>query len=700
MDNELVQMIQGFFDEALELLNEVEKVAISLNIESYTDDEINQIFRCMHSIKGGAGALDFKDINSFTHSAETYLDLVRNHKRKLNDESLSILLSVIDLVKGMIYKHKGDNSISLDEMPKILKKIEDLINENELTQVKTQKVVEEDFEALFDEVQKNATPTAPDYHWEIIFVPKENLFETDCDLKKLFNELNKIGTAVILAEYKLFPNWDDFNPRCCYLQWKINLKTMLDEKTIFEDIFSWVAEKGEVLFKPKHKDVILRVEENTSSKPSFSVTHPINIPEVEKIESKSSPRLRSKTDDSHSEASSIRVSTDKIDVIINLVGELVITKAIFEQAIKNFELVGNLQKVRECALQFENNIRDLQEKVMRIRMLPISNVFSRFPRIVRDMNLKLKKKVELKLLGDTTELDKTVLEKIGDPLVHLVRNCLDHGIELPEVRAKKGKPELGVLQLHAYHLGSNIIIEITDDGAGLNEKKILEKALSSGLINPSSNLSSEEIWNLIFLPGFSTAEIVTDVSGRGVGMDVVKKNIESVNGSVALFSQPNKGTKFTISLPLTLSIINGQIIKACEHIFIVPLISIKEIIQIDFSKISHIKSNMDVYILRDDYIPIIYISDYLCIKRKLDTKLPYFLLVVESGENKYGIFIDDLLFQQQVVIKNIEQNYQHVNGVAGATVLGDGSVAMILDVSFLIQFFINKDNYAKQKGIA
>jgi len=387
-----------------------------------------------------------------------------------------------------------------------------------------------------------------------------------------------------------------------------------------------------------------------------------------------------------SESSSIRVNIDKIDILINLVGELVITQSMLDQVGENFDN-SRLSQLRDGLSQLERNTRELQESVMRIRMLPISYSFNRFPRLVHDLSVQLGKKVELKLSGEHTELDKTVLEKMSDPLVHLVRNALDHGIEAPEQRRRCDKPQTGLLHLHAFHQGGNIVIQISDDGAGFDFAKIRKKAMSKGLLNPEDHVTDEQLHEFIFLPGFSTAEQVSDLSGRGVGMDVVRRNIRALGGTIDVKSQPGKGSTFSIRLPLTLAILDGQLVRVGEEIYILPLLSILESLRINPKLVSSMTGRAEVYRLRDEYIPILRLYslfDVIASTTQLDQGL---LVIVEGDGQKIGLFVDELLSQQQIVIKSLETNYKQIQGISGATILGDGSVALILDIAGLISLF-------------
>jgi two-component system chemotaxis sensor kinase CheA len=385
------------------------------------------------------------------------------------------------------------------------------------------------------------------------------------------------------------------------------------------------------------------------------------------------------------DSGSIRVSVEKIDELMNTVGELVITQAMLSQLGSKLE-GPTAEKLRGGLAQLERNMRELQESVMRVRMLPINVVFSRFPRMVRDLAQRLGKQVELKLTGEQTELDKTVLEKIGDPLVHLVRNSIDHGIEAPDRRTAAGKPAAGTVHLDACHRGGNIAVEVSDDGGGLDKDRILAKARDRGLVGPNDVLTDEQVYDLIFLPGFSTAEKTTDVSGRGVGMDVVRRNIKELGGKIELRSEHGKGSKTIITLPLTLAIVDGQSVSVGSETYIVPLISIVESMQLKATDVSRLSGRGEVFSFRGFYLPIVRLYEIFGVEPRTRV-LDEGLVVVAEGEGhqRIGLFVDDLLGQQQVVIKSLEANYGHVEGVSGATILGDGSVALILDIPGLIR---------------
>ncbi|CSB34238.1 chemotaxis protein CheA [Vibrio cholerae] len=384
-----------------------------------------------------------------------------------------------------------------------------------------------------------------------------------------------------------------------------------------------------------------------------------------------------------------------------MVGELVITQSMLTELGNDFSM-DKLDKLKAGLAQLLQNSKDLQENVLNIRMLPMSFAFSRFPRLVRDLCGRLGKKVDLQIQGEQTELDKTVLERIVDPLVHLVRNGIDHGVEMPDVRLAKGKPETGVITLKAFHQGGSIIVEISDDGAGIDCDKLWRKAVEKGVLEPQtqrSDLTDKQIINLIFAPGFSTAEQVSDISGRGVGMDVVRRNIEELGGQIEVDSELGRGSRFTISLPLTLAILDGQLVKVADQVYVIPLLTIVESIQINTASVKHAAGGIELYRLREENIPILRLQDELAMGRSgsLEKRLICF---VESAGHRVGLLVDDLLDQQQVVIKSLESNYAKVAGISGATILGDGSVSLILDIPGLIAHFMKRSSSSTTKGKA
>jgi two-component system chemotaxis sensor kinase CheA len=495
------------------------------------------------------------------------------------------------------------------------------------------------------------------------------LFYTGNDPFRLIRELQSLGSLDVKVDSSRLPDFSEMDVENCYLGWEMVLHGNVTLNEINE-IFAWV--EGDC-------ELEIHLEEERRNAP-------------DRRDHDGQPNTgRRKTDIAglpKQESTSIRVSTDKVDSLLNLVGELVIMQSILSRVISDLE-IQDAEKLYEALDALERNTRDLQEHTMGIRMLPIDFAFQRLPRIVHDLSHSLGKKVDLSISGEATELDKTVLEKIGDPLVHLVRNALDHGIEKPEVRSAAGKNETGVISVSAYHLGGSIIIEIEDDGAGIDVQRVLDKAIEDGMVNENDELSQIQIQNLIFHPGFSTVMEVSDVSGRGVGMDVVKRNITDLGGTVELISQPGQGSKFTIRLPLTLAILDGQMIRVGDQIYIIPIHSIVETLQVKEEKVNALSDQAKFYQYRDEFISVIPLREVFNIEQEQHDDHHELLVVIDIGGRRVGLSVDEVVGQQQVVIKSLETNYKQVDGLAGATVLGDGSVALILDVLGLSQYYID-----------
>ena len=497
----------------------------------------------------------------------------------------------------------------------------------------------------------------------------------------MFAELKRSGQFSARADVSRLPTLDSLDPESCYLSWNIDIGYQISRAKL-DEVFDWVDSGCRLEFTPTGGSpapgaAAQAAEPRAQQRPRQPRTRLRQTPSAARR-----PALRRRKPSGDS--GSIRVATEKVDNIINLVGELLITQSMLSGFADGIN-PNDLDRLRQGLSQLARNTRELQESVMQIRMLPISFAFNRFPRIVHDLSRKLGKKVELKLTGEGTELDKTVLEKISDPLVHLVRNALDHGLETPDIRLAAGKPETGTIELAAYHEGGNIIIEVRDDGAGLNKTKILQKARERGLIPPDQELNDEQIDNLIFMPGFSTAEQVSDVSGRGVGMDVVRRNINDLGGYVQISSKEGRGSTIRIRLPLTLAILDGQLVRVGKEVYIISLLAIVETIQVTRERVNKLVGRTEVFRLRDEYLPVVKLCDQFGIEPDSRSAEDGLLVVVESDGKRAGVLVDDLLAQQQVVIKSLESNFKPVSGIAGATILGDGTVALIIDVPDLIR---------------
>ena len=671
MSIDMSQFHQVFFEESFEGLDIMETGLMDLDLGAADAEEINNIFRAAHSIKGGAGTFGFMDVSSFTHVMETLLDEMRDGSREVTRKAVDLLLVSVDCLREMLSATDAGEEIDQDRKNVLQKDLEAMLANGA-----------ESSESPDQATEESATgETSGISVWKITFAPHPDLFKTGNDPVRMFRELELLGDLTSTVDISKLPPFSDFDPEESYMTWEIELRGECSEADI-EEVFSWVDEECDL--------TIAKLEGTKVDPAQVEPEEAIEAPKQEvvaKVEpEKDSPKpaaAKKAAKKAGNESSSIRVGTDKIDTLINMVGELVITQSMLSQIGENFK-EDDLERLRDGIDELERNTRELQENVMQIRMLPISFSFNRFPRLVRDLASKLGKNIELKMSGEQTELDKTVMEKIGDPMVHLVRNSLDHGIEMPDVRKAAGKPEVGTLQLNAFHQGGNIVIEIVDDGAGLNKERILSKARENGLVGEDEELPDEKIHELIFAPGFSTATEVSDVSGRGVGMDVVMRNIRDLGGVVEIKSEEGVGSTFTVRLPLTLAILDGQLIRVGEHVYIIPLISIIESLQIESGNCNSVAGKAELYQLREEYISVMRLHKLFGIAPDSTDLGKGLLVVAESEGQKVGLFVDDLMAQQQVVIKSLETNYQKVDGISGATILGDGTVAMILDLPGLV----------------
>lgn len=697
MSIDLSQFHQVFFEESYEGLDAMESALLNLQPDSVDPETINEIFRAAHSIKGGSGTFGFSEVADFTHVVETLLDEIRSGKREITSETVDLFLKSVDCIRRMIQLLDAGESCDIPEAKTLKVLYEDILSGDEKRSSKPA-------ESATDKaaVVESCIETASVKGWRIGFKPELDVLRTGNDPLRMFRELAALGELQVKADVSRVPQISAIDPEACYLSWQLELHADVSKSSI-EEVFEWVIDECELTIEPltvvdnvteeltekssepapapeEPESVLIEPEPVTESKAVVSVVAGVDVePGAGNLAEK-----QAKADKSKIEVSSIRVGIDKVDSLINMVGELVITQSMLGELGRDFSM-DRLPKLLEGLDQLSQNTRELQESVMRIRMLPISFTFSRFPRLVHDLSRSMGKKIELKLLGEQTELDKTVMERIGDPLVHLVRNSLDHGIEKPEDRLKAGKPEIGTITLNAFHQSGSIVIQIIDDGAGLNKAKIMDKAIKNGLIAESDSLSDEQIHDLIFKPGFSTADQISDISGRGVGMDVVRRNINELNGSVEVESIEGQGSTFTIRLPLTLAILDGQLIRVGNHVYILPLISIIESIQSFQGMVHRVVGGCDLLRLRNEYVPIIRLSTIFNIKPGVQEMEDGLLVVVEGDNMKVAILVDDLDAQQQVVIKSLEENYKKVDGVSGATILGDGTVSLILDISGLIK---------------
>jgi len=648
----LEQFHQVFFEESLEGLEAMEASLLALDQGAVDAELIHRIFRAAHSIKGGAATFGFPDMAAFTHEAESLLDELRDDRRAIDGPIIELLLRTVDCLRGMFDRAQTGQPLANAESDDLRRQLAAAVG-------RTASAVP----------GPTAAAASPANGWIIEFRPHAGMLAGGNDPLRLFGELAELGSLSVEAQLDRVPALNALEPSECYLGWHLELTGTAGRDAIAA-VFDWVEGECDLRIEPMSATV-------SSVEPSLPAKD-IDVAPAPTMPS-GAPK---NTPASSNDAGSVRVGIDKIDSLIDLVGELVITQAMLDQFREDFDPT-RLALLQQGLAQLARHTRTLQESVMGIRMLPIGSVFNRFPRLVRDLSQKLGKQVKLDMVGEHTELDKTVLEKIGDPLVHLVRNAIDHGLETPEKRRAAGKQESGTLRLEAFHRGGSIVVEIVDDGAGLNRDAIVTKAMQKGLISSADNLSDDAVNELIFQPGFSTAATTTDLSGRGVGMDVVRRNVVDLGGSVAIASRPGHGTTFTITLPLTLAIIDGLSAAVGEECYIVPLVSIVESVQLKADAVRSVIGGGELFRFRDAYLPIVRLHEHFgCVgaKQRIEDGL---VIVVEADGGRVGLFIDGLIGQQQAVVKSLEANYRRIEGISGATILADGSVALIIDVAGL-----------------
>ena len=713
MSNDFSQFQDAFFEEAAEHLAVVEEGLLALEQHPEDLDLLNKIFRSAHSIKGTSGMFGFNAVAQFTHKMETLLDLLRNGQKAVTPVIADLLLRSTDCLKTLIEAAKTGSSVddvTVQRLTEELAASQNASGSQSMPQGNGPSKI------------KPASAGPELYSYAIAWAPPDWLFQRGLDPQQIFKELADIGTlSQVIVDATKLPELATMDPEKCYLSWRMKFETAKDRQVV-DAVFEFVREDSVLTIteEVQGKELEVRGEESpsfvtpdgTESKPkplgellvesgvvsretlNKALSQQKRVGEILVEQHAATPQqisqaLQKQQDNAAhakkgTETASIRVDTDKIDKLINLVGELVITQSMLSDLGARFE-INQLPVLLERMAQLEGNTREIQERVMSIRMLPIGTAFSRFPRLVRDLSAKAGKKIQLVLSGEETELDKTVIESIGDPLTHLVRNSADHGLETPEERLDNNKPELGTIRLNAYHEGGNICITVEDDGRGLNRDKILAKAVKQGLIAENEKPPDDQIWPLIFKPGFSTAEKVTDVSGRGVGMDVVKRNIEGLGGTVKIKTALGKGTVFTLKLPLTLAIIEGMTVRVGKETYIVPLLSILESIQPKACAMKTVVGKGELINVRETFLPMIRMHEVFALQPEYTDPTKAILLILETEGERVAVMVDEILGQQQVVIKSMEQNFRKVDGIAGATILGDGTVGFILDIRGLLE---------------
>jgi two-component system chemotaxis sensor kinase CheA len=690
---DLSQFFQVFFEEAGENLENMEQMLLALDVGNADDETLNAIFRCAHSVKGGAATFGFSDVAELTHEMETLLDKLRRHELTPTAEMVDALLAAGDALRAQLARHQAGGTGQTPDTRDLLATIRTLVEGGSAPVPAAAPVA-----AAPAAVASPSAPVAPAGKrlLEMTVGPLDDPAQAD-NLVDLFKEITDLGSIEPLDAGRADEGMRRFK-----------VTTASSDNDLL-DLFSFHVAREQVRLAPlgpgygfhdgapgapqaeapAAKDPGYGFFDDAPGAPTGAApaAAPAASAAVAPAPAVVAPRPAARPEVGKPSAgpdqSTLRVSVEKVDQLINLVGELVITQAMLAQNSKDIDS-ALYQQLTAGLTDLERNTRDLQEAVMSIRMIPMSLVFNRFPRMLRDLAAKLGKKVELVTQGEATELDKGLVEKITDPLTHLVRNSCDHGIELPDERLAKGKPAHGTITLVASHQGGSIVIEVRDDGKGLNRAKLLAKARERGLDAPDS-MSDQEVYGLIFAPGFSTAEAVTDVSGRGVGMDVVKKNITALGGTVEIDSAEGYGMSVRVRLPLTLAIMDGMSVGVGEECYILPLGSVVESFQVRHDTIKTIGGRGRVVQVRDEYMPVIDLEKVFEVPRFDFEHVSNIMVVVEAEGGRVALLVDELLGQQQVVVKNLEANYRKVDDVSGATIMGDGRVALILDIGALVR---------------
>ncbi len=718
MDFDLSQFYQIFFEEAAENLDQMEQMLLGLDVQAVGDEELNGIFRCAHSIKGGAATFGFSDVAELTHHMESLLDRLRRHELQLVPQMIDVLLESADASRSLLARHQAGGEGEAAATQELVRTISELAAGSAAPVAASAPPPAPVAAAAAPVPAPAPAPLAPaaaepppaaapapgERALEIHVGPLAQPAHADA-IKDLFRDIPGLGTIADLPE-----------AREGMRRFAVHT-TSTDEDLL--DLFVFHVAKEQVSIRPAAgassaanpaADAPVHAAVSEPEPGPASALEPApgaasesygffagapGMPAGANAGGGAAPARsaapkaaageggKAPASAASMESSTIRVAVSKVDQLINLVGELVITQAMLAQNSRGLDS-GVHQQLLAGLADLDRNTRDLQESVMSIRMIPMSTVFNRFPRMLRDLAGKLGKKVDFVTHGEATELDKSLVEKITDPLTHLVRNSCDHGIEMPEERLAAGKPEYGTLSLSASHQGGSIVIEVRDDGKGLSREKILKKARERGM-DVSDAMPDSEVWNLILAPGFSTAEVVTDVSGRGVGMDVVKKNITALNGSIEIDSAEGYGMRVSVRLPLTLAIMDGMSLGVGEEVYILPLSSVVESFQINPQEVSTVGQGSQLVKVREEYMPVVSLEKIFQVPRPDSSTSNNIMVVVEADGSRVAVLVDELLGQHQVVVKNLETNYRKVPNVSGATILGDGTVALILDTGALVR---------------
>lgn len=686
---------QIFFQECDEGLALMEASFAAFRSDTQDSETINTVFRAVHSIKGGAGAFGHERLQAFTHQYETVLDLVRNGSLNLDSDLLTTVVLAFDTLADHVFAARDGSVPPCDRA--MLERLDSAIGTDATAALLGQEREDgpnrhpkgaDDFDDLFDML---ATPDLPEIEapWRVKFRPDIAALAHGAEPLLLLRELAFFGGRSVTVDISALPSLSLIDPNLCYVAWTIAVPgsvSLDDISSIFEfcDGAAFQITRDEAC-EPEGPPRTISAQSNVdvvaleASAPATSDTMPV-------------PAKHEKTIDTPINQT-IRVDLDKLDRLVNLVGELVITQAMLAQRLSEHNLVG----VTELT-DLEHLTRELQESTMAIRAQPMKTVFNRVPRIIRELETQTGKRVRLDVEGEMTEVDKTVVERIGEPLTHLIRNAVDHGLETPSERLASGKPEEGIVRLSAVHHSGRLVITVSDDGRGIDRARVRTKAIERGIITSDAQMSDEDIDNLIFAPGFSTAQTVSSISGRGVGMDVVRKNVQALGGRIGIQSELGRGSSFALSLPLTLAVLDGMIVTVGEQTFVIPLSHIVESLRPAPGAVRTMGTGCSLFDVRGTYVPVHRVATQLGIPAAETDPALAVLIVVESDGGQTVLMVDAIQDQRQVVVKSLEANYEAIHGIAGATILGDGRVALILDVDALTSRWRRDERLLPQVG--
>jgi two-component system chemotaxis sensor kinase CheA len=683
------ELVQVFLDESEDEIRELEAGLIKLEEDQDDESTINRVFRAAHTIKGSAGLVGFEEVSNFTHNIENILDRIRNKDLRITKKLITNLLSAVDLLKRMITASAEGEELDRTEI------------ENITLTLKRFTGTDRPAEGSHQSRSKEQTGQKE----RVICVSlkfRPDILSTGQDPLMLLRELGDNGNIIETRAFtEGIPDFYNITPTVCYTWWEVILRTERPLSDI-QNIFLFVVDENNILIEDVSSQYREGVELSLAEKPigeilvEKGIVKSTDIEEVLKerkttgetlVEMGKVPReivekmaMAQSQSRKIAKSSTIRVDTDKLDKLVNLVGEMVISVARMSQLATEVDDNSTSRSLQGASSALERISRELQEQVMRVRMVPVEGTFNRFRRIVRDLSFEMGKKIEIKMSGTDTELDKNVIEQIGDPLKHMIRNSIDHGIESPEERKRIGKSVDGTIWLKAFQREGNIFIEISDDGRGINKEKVLAKAIDKGLADPDRTYADKEIFEMLFAPGLSTSEKVSEISGRGVGMDVVRKNIEDLHGSIEIISEKGKGSTFRVKLPLTLAIIDGMMVRVGNEVLTIPLSVIDKSVRPSKAEIKTVEGKGELVDIRGNYIPLVRIYELFDIPSEKTDPTDALVVVLQSTESRFGVLVDDVLGQTQAVIKSIDKNFRKIEGTSGATILGNGKVSLILDV--------------------